>query len=225
MSLPRGKDFWGPPTWATYHTFSLTTPVNNNFEIDAYLHFTFLLSKLLPCGVCRPNYTAKLEHYPIREYIRTNQLFLHSYTVHDAANRDISVKSGKKKESPVYEEVYRFYATNIRDKGIKFYMLPVWTMIHSFAASLSLENIGFFRHFLEVISILIPDKRYAALFAKALRDVDIKQYLIDKDTAFYGTYILHNQVNKLRGKTSPPFDNVKSFYYRALGIECKSCRI
>ena len=37
--------------------------------------------------------------------------------------------------------------------------------------------------------------------------------------------MIHDIINKHLGKKSPSFDDVKSFYFSALGEECNDCKI
>jgi len=115
MTLPptvkMGKDFWGPPVWATIHILAATLKPENSAD---YVQFLWLLTKLLPCDVCKINLAAKLQKIPPEKYMTNNRdAFFYSYLIHDLANRHISEHTGQVKVSPPFDDVKAYYFTHI----------------------------------------------------------------------------------------------------------------
>lgn len=65
-----------------------------------------------------------------------------------------------------------------------------------------------------------------------LKKYPIDKYLCNNHDLFFWTYVLHDAVNQEHNhlkpdeppKFSPPFDDVKDFYFKALSEECKACQ-
>ena len=116
-------------------------------------------------------------------------------------------------------------------KGRDFWGPPMWTTIHSLAATLHPNNADAFKRFLFALTELLPCDFCRKNLLKKLQDYPPEPYLRNNHDAFYYTYILHDLANQHISKwhpdtpkISPPFDDVKAFYFSALGEECADCK-
>ena len=57
-----------------------------------------------------------------------------------------------------------------------------------------------------------------------------EKYITDNHSAFYYTYMIHDLANKditkhnpSTPKSSPPYDQIKAYYFKSLGILCTDC--
>lgn len=83
------------------------------------------------------------------------------------------------------------------------------------------------------MSELLPCDYCCEHFKKNLKKFPPDNYLDNNHNAFFYGYLLHDLVNQDHNahrngqakKESPPFDEVKSFYFRAVGEECKDCKV
>ena len=219
---PKGKDFWGPPCWTTIHilAISLRPEVAQEYE-----EFLWLLTRLLPCDYCKKNLTAKLKAYPPHKYLQTSEkAFIYTYIIHDLANQHITQHTKERKISPSFDHVREIY-TNGMKHGPSFWGPPIWATIHIFAATLRQENGEYYQKFLELLSVLLPDKSSRDTLNFILNKYNIYPYLRNNHDAFLYTYRMHDIVNGMLKRNSPPYNNVKSFYFSSLGEECKDCKV
>lgn len=224
VSRRRGKDFWGPPTWASIHSLAICL---RQGTAEAYQEFLWLLTKLMPCHEdCNINLAKKLKRYPPMEYLSSPmQAFFYTYMLHDLVNQHVTrYHPNSPKVSPPFDDVRDNYLRGLERHGPGFWGPPVWTMIHSLAATLLPENAEEFKRFFELLQTLLPDEQSRKTLKVVMEKYPIDPYLRNNDDAFFYTYMIHDVVNKKLGKRSPPYNAVKSFYFSALGEECKDCR-
>jgi hypothetical protein len=221
QTTKKGKDFWGPPQWGTIHIIAYNFKKGTEKELIEYL---WLLTYLLPCDYCRKNLAFKLKNYPPTEYIKQGAkgVFLYSYMVHDLANQHITKHNPKTpKSSPMYEEVVENYA-HIMKSGLWFSY--IWASIHILAATVRQEYSIHYKRMLELLYILLPNPVSTTL-KELLEKYPIDPYLRNNNDAFFYSYMLHDIVNKKLGKISPPYKNVKNYYFSSLGEECNDCKV
>ena len=110
------KDFWGPCIWKTIHILGATLEPKN---ASYFKEFLWLLTKLIPCEVCRQNLAQKLTNHPPDKYLTNNyDSFFYTYLLHDLANQHIVkyTKGKVMKKSPPYEEVKNYYFKGLGDE-------------------------------------------------------------------------------------------------------------
>ena len=116
-------------------------------------------------------------------------------------------------------------------KGRDFWGPPIWITIHTLAATLKPGDAGAFKTLLWSLTELLPCDFCRTNLAEKLRNHPPDTYLRNKEDAFFYTYILHDMANQHISKyhpdspkNSPPYDDVKAFYFSVLGEECKDCK-
>ena len=116
--------------------------------------------------------------------------------------------------------------------GKKFWGPPLWMTIHTLAATLRPENAETFETFLWTISDLIPCDYCRVNLKNKLKLYPPGAYLTNNHDAFFYTYFIHDLVNQhvsdknpMDPKTSPPFDDIKAYYFRSLGEDCIDCKV
>ena len=117
-------------------------------------------------------------------------------------------------------------------KGRGFWGPPHWTCIHSDAAAYKPEKAVAFKTLMYCLPELLPCEECCANLKKNLAKYPIDGYLRNNHDLFLWTYILHDAVNQEHNhmkpreppKYSPPFEQVKQFYFKALAEECKACQ-
>ena len=219
-----GKDFWGPPAWCVIHILAITLRKGTKKE---YEEFLWLLTKLLPCDYCKANLVKKLRELPPEKYLTDNQkAFWYTYIIHDLANQHISSHHPKStKVSPSFDEVKLSYVDALRYHRDEFIGHAVWTMIHILAATLRSENVVYYKRFLELLTVLLPNQDYRDNLRNFLRNYNIDPYLRSNHDAFFYSYILHKTINEYLSKPSPPYTVIKNFYFSSLGEECDDCKV
>jgi len=116
-------------------------------------------------------------------------------------------------------------------KGRAFWGPHYWTVIHSIAASYRPEKATAFMNFIHSLTFLLPCDQCRENLKANLAKYPPEPYLRNNNDLFFWTYLLHDAVNQEHNrekptepkKYSPPFENVKKFYYSALGEDCKAC--
>lgn len=117
-------------------------------------------------------------------------------------------------------------------KGKDFWGPPFWTTIHIIAATLRPENAESFETFLRVLVKLLACKECGKNLEKKLNAFPPGPYLRNNHDAFFYSYLIHDLANQQitqhhpeTPKVSPPFDEIKAYYFNALGEECADCQI
>lgn len=117
-------------------------------------------------------------------------------------------------------------------RGKDFWGPPFWTTIHTLAATLRPENGEYFENFLWTLSEILPCSECSKNLKEKLERFPPGPYLRNNHDAFFYTYLIHDLANQQIStvhpetpKVSPPFDEVKSYYFRALGEICKECQV
>lgn len=109
--------------------------------------------------------------------------------------------------------------------GKSFWGPPTWHTIHAFAAAYTPSQREHFKAFIYSMQYTLPCDYCRQHLTQNLRQVKIDEYLDNNHNLFLWSYILHDLVNKQLGKTSPPYDVVKTYYFKGMGPECKSCKL
>jgi hypothetical protein len=221
----RGKDFWGPPLWSCTHLLSLSVTFQNG---KYYIIFLWLLTYLLPCDYCRKNLREKLSSHPGEAYMKDSEsAFYYSYIIHDLANQHITLHHpSTPKSSPPFDQIYSAYVSQMTQYEERFWGPRIWAMIHILAVTLRPENADKYQLLLQILVFLLPDSSSRETLNRFLQEHPIEPYLRSNHDAFFYSYILHKDIDTQLNKTDiPPYDKVKSFYFSALGEECKECQI
>ena len=219
-----GKDFWGPPIWCVIHILAITFNKSNKEE---YVEFLWLLTKLLPCDYCKANLVKKLKEIPPEKYLTDNKkAFWYTYIIHDFVNQHISYHNPKSpKISPSFDEIKLSYVKSLKYNRNEFIGHAVWNMIHILAATLKSENAIYYKRFLELLTVLLPDQDYRINLQNFLEKYNIDPYLRSNHDTFFYSYILHKTINEHLSKYSPPYEVIKNFYFSSLGEECDDCKV
>lgn len=119
-----------------------------------------------------------------------------------------------------------------KQKGRAFWGPPQWHSIHSIAATYTPQKARYFRSFMEALSHLLSCDECCVHLQQNLISFPMDPYLGNNHDVFFWTYMLHDAVNMQHNKHkpnetpkySPPFDEVKKWYFNALSSECEGCR-
>ena len=225
VSPQKGKDFWGPPIWTTIHVLAICLRSGTS---EAYKTFLILLTRLLPCDYCKKNLTEKLRNHPPDSYLQNSQMaFLYSYIVHDLANQHITKHNPKTPKASVpFDDIRDSYLEGLSNHGSAFWGPAIWTTIHTLAVTLRPENADAYKSFLDTLTVLLPDQESRRALKSVLSLYPIEPYLRNNHDAFFYSYMIHDMVNKkLSGSISPSYDDIKPFYFSALGEECNDCKV
>jgi hypothetical protein len=121
----------------------------------------------------------------------------------------------------------------IKQKGRGFWGPPQWTALHSIAAAYKPCKKQAFKNYIEALCFLLPCDKCCEHLTNNLTKYPLDPYLGNNHDLFFWTYLLHDAVNQAHNihkkvgdppKYSPPFDDVKAYYYRALGEDCTDCQ-
>lgn len=213
------KQFWGPAVWCMIHVSSAGyTPTKKT----SFNQFINSLPQLLPCQYCREHLTQNLEQVPLSHSVMNNNvsLFNWSYRLHDTVNKQLNELLKSKRQTPThyspdYELVFKYYISNIHN--YKTWGKCFWRMVHSFAASYRpYPHVKkAFKDFVCSLKGIIPSDQFN--ISLAVTDAD----LVDAHTLFLWSFNEHNKYNAMRGKSSPPFEGIKSQYFNEQ--VCNSC--
>ena len=216
----RGKDFWGPPIWQLGHIYGITYDPSKAIDFE---NFWWLLTVLLPCDYCQKNLTSKLKKYPIKKYLgNRDQAFFYTYFLHDLVNQHISqYYPDHPKVSPPYDTIRAYYLNEIRNEV--FWKAAFWDTLFILATTLKPQNSSAFVKFLWSSSSLLP-RSFSQIFQDALQKHPPTAYSRNNNDAFFHVYLLYD-ITSPRPEMVPPFDDLKSYYFHALGAECKECSV
>lgn len=105
----KGRDFWGPPEWASLHA---KAAVFRPEKAQAFLAYIYALPDLIPCEECGNHLRENLKKLPPERYLGSNHdLFFWSYTLHDFVNQQHNKYKPHEppKYSPPYDKVKQYY--------------------------------------------------------------------------------------------------------------------
>lgn len=209
----KNNNFWGPNVWKLIHISALSY---NPSKKHSYFSFIYSLPDLLPCEVCRDHLSQNLKNFPLtEEYLQSSDmLFLWTYILHDIVNHQL------KKRSPPFDEIKHHYLQNIHNP--QYWGPFYWISLHSFATTYDPYNIQSFKKFIYAFPALLPD--YSSNFIQVMRYLPLtNEYLLSNENLFVWTYHIHNLINQQLNKSSPPFQNIKQFYFGSL--DCDECSV
>ena len=106
-----------------------------------------------------------------------------------------------------------------------FWGAPLWRTIHNLAASYTPEKKKEFKVFINSLTTLLPCEKCQQNLKKNLKKLKVDDYLDNNHQLFLWSYFLHDMVNKELGKKSPPYVDVKAFFFKSLGSDCISCKL
>lgn len=116
-------------------------------------------------------------------------------------------------------------------KGRDFWGSATWTAIHSMAVTYTPDGAHAYKAFIYSLTQILPCKSCREHLKRNLAEMPIEDYLSNNSDLFLWTYMLHDRVNvqvsrehKVK-KVSPPYDDIKAFYFSKLGDECKECKL
>jgi hypothetical protein len=112
----------------------------------------------------------------------------------------------------------------------------LWHVIHHFAASYTIEKKDAFLDFLESLCVLMTCDICRCHLKERLKTLQIERYLNNRDDCFFFTYLLHDFVNReyntnhksdknFKRKISPPYEQIKSIYFKTVDNNCKECNV
>ena len=106
-------NIWGPGAWTFLHSITLNYPNNPNIQTKKiYKDFFYILSKILPCSVCKKNYKLHFNKNPINFHLNNKEsLVKWLINIHNETN-----KSNKK---PVinYKQFLKIYNNLYKNKN------------------------------------------------------------------------------------------------------------
>lgn len=94
-----------------------------------------------------------------------------------------------------------------------------WTALHCYAITYTPEQAPAFIAYVNALTHILPCPICREHLIIHLSRIPIKNYLTNRESIFYWTYLLHDAVNRTLGKVSPPYHIVRQYYlYKVLGI-------
>jgi hypothetical protein len=120
----------------------------------------------------------------------------------------------------------------LEKKGKDFWGESYWTALHSATAAYKPSREKYYRAYFESLPYLLPCDDCGEHLIANMKKIPIDNYLRSNHDLFFYGYMVHDLVNqqcnarRKRGdkiKYSPPFDDVKDRYFRALNEECEAC--
>ena len=86
-------NIWGPKFWFSLHSVSFTYPFSpDTQDKERYKTFFGLLEHLLPCVLCRKNYSKNIRNYPIDGHLESRKSL--AYWLMDIHNM-VNLENGK----------------------------------------------------------------------------------------------------------------------------------
>ena len=110
-------------------------------------------------------------------------------------------------------------------KGMEFVGPIKWASIHLTCASYTPDKCKQIKEWIKLEFDLLPCKECRSHAAEMLKKYPVEMYSANNEDLFFWSYIIHDEVNRRLGKKSPPYPEVKQYYFDALNTECTSCNI
>jgi hypothetical protein len=111
-------------------------------------------------------------------------------------------------------------------KGKDFAGPSGWNDLHCKATTYTPDKE---KYALMLVNEVIPNLFSCAVcrthWSQLIKEMPVEPYLGNNHDFFFWTYLAHDYVNQQVGKVSPPYLEVKTMYFKALGEECGDCSI
>ena len=107
----------------------------------------------------------------------------------------------------------------------KFWGPAIWRTIHSQAVTYQPHRAEHYKQFINTLPYLLPCAVCQKHLAENLKQLPLEPYLTSNHNLFFWTYLLHDRINTQLGKKSPPFNDIKAEYFKALSDECANCQL
>ena len=98
-------------------------------------------------------------------------------------------------------------------KGMDFFGPHKWVSIHSTCAAYTPDNCSKFRDWIRLEFELLPCKTCRVHALKMLETTPPDPYLSNNHDLFFWSYLIHDAVNKRLNKISPPYQEIKRYYF------------
>ena len=121
---------WGPSGWLFLHSITLNYPKNpTEFDKKSYKDFFYNIKNILPCQVCKKNYSKHMNELPIDHFLSNkNSLVEWLIKIHNKANKDNDKKIYSNEEILKYFK--KLYADSIIDtKNLNTILLIVFIIL------------------------------------------------------------------------------------------------
>lgn len=93
-----------------------------------------------------------------------------------------------------------------------------WTALHCFAMSYTRDKAAAFVTYVNTLTQLLPCPICSNHFKQHLRTIPLENYLTNRESVFFWTYLIHDAVNYSLGKVSPPYHVARQYYmYKVFG--------
>lgn len=117
-------------------------------------------------------------------------------------------------------------------KGRSFWGPSQWKSLHSIATTYKPCNAKAFKEYVNALKYLLPCDKCCTHLTDNLKKFPVDQYLGNNHDLFFWTYLLHDAVNQAHNthyknetpKYSPPYDEIKAYYFNALTEACDDCQ-
>jgi hypothetical protein len=116
------QNIWGPHFWITLHTITFSYPINpTQSDKNNFANFINSIQYILPCKICRQNFSRKLKENPIMNYLNSRKDFV--YWMIDSHNK-VNSETGKRYYSneeviKIYEDKYKIKIDLSNNKAIR----------------------------------------------------------------------------------------------------------
>jgi hypothetical protein len=106
-------NIWGPKFWFSLHSVSFTYPFNpDEKDKERYKIFFGLLEHLLPCVLCRKNYSKNIKNHPIDKHLNSRKSLVYwLLDIHNMVNKENGKPTMTKDE--LIENYQRYYGRKI----------------------------------------------------------------------------------------------------------------
>lgn len=106
--------------------------------------------------------------------------------------------------------------------SLSIYGPKLWHTIHTFAADYNPKtDRNSFMMFIISVGELLPCQKCKTHFKQNLKKFPLNQYLDSREKVFLWSYMMHNEVNEMQGKKSPPYKDTKRYF---MG-KCSKCPV
>jgi hypothetical protein len=185
---------WGKSGWIFLFSVAMGYPNDPDFQqTNNYKRFFTCLQYVLPCAVCRRNFSDHLNYLPIEPYLSNRkQLVRWVLKVHNMVNQHLG-------KHPIGMEYVFAKYLNTSDRFEIHFWRFIFSIAYSYPENPTFHEMYDFKRYMSYVRYVLPNRNDRIKYGQMFDNFPIDPYLSSTKGVFYWCLQFHNMLkpNKL----------------------------